>query len=136
MSEKFCYCIESGDVFKGSCDSIDDAFDEAVIDVQENLDCYNVDHGDVVEIQLGKVIPCIDILRKRVDWLGEYAIDRIEEYLYDEVGYPDDNVIEIADEKQLELSHVIFDWLEQNVKFNRHGVDLIEAREYQVQLED
>lgn len=79
------------------------------------------DTGEVRTVWVAEVKPAIEFLRARECRIAEDAIERLEEFLVDEIA-ADDAIIKMPPHKVYDLGKLILDYLDEHAEFTRFGV--------------
>lgn len=125
----FCYSRD-GENYHGDFCTRDAAIAEAESEISGELQ-----PGESATIHTGEVRKAMHFLRKWESSTGVHVVENLENWLSDNHIASDDQIIELTDEKTIELGKVILDFIEKNATFRRWGVEEIQEREFIVPTE-
>lgn len=124
------YCwSRNGEDFHGHFPTREDAKAEGEADASEELA-----PGESATIYTGEIRSAMHFMRKWESSTGVHVVESLEEWLGDSIA-SDDQIIEMPDEKAVELGKVILDFIESHATFRRWGVEEIQQHEFIAPLE-
>lgn len=119
---EFCWSTNE-ESFYGCCASREEAMAEGREDA--------VEHCDQDVYWTGRVVPPAETIRGMALWIGENALEMVNERYYDECGGEDDYAVVLNDGiTTKDLGSMIVEWLLQNAEITRYSV--VDVQEHEV----
>ena len=119
----YCWSLD-GEEFHGKFDSREAALAEGQAEA-ENYWPY----GHTGTVYTGEQRHVMHFLRKWEASIGESVVERLDEWLFDEIA-SDEAIVDLIKEKHAAFGKHILDWLEQHASFNRWAVAEVQEHEY------
>lgn len=121
----YCYSL-NGEEYYGEFDTREAALAQAEAEAESQWM-----PGHTCTAYTGEQRHAMTFLRKWEDRIGESILERLDEWLADDIA-SDDVIVDLIQEKHAAFGKHILDWLEVHGSFNRWAVDSVQEHEFTV----
>ena len=119
----FCWSLD-GEGFHGEFDSREAALAEGQAEAENEWP-----YGHTGTVYTGEQRHAMHFLRKWEASIGESVVERLDEWLFDEIA-SDEAIVDLIKEKHAAFGKHILDWLEVHGSFSRYAVDAVQEHEF------
>lgn len=119
----YCWSLD-GEEFHGEVDTREAALAEGQANAENDWP-----HCHTGTVYTGEQRRAMHFLRKREASIGESVVEKLDEWLADEIA-SDDAIVELIKEKHAAFGKHILDWLEVHGSFSRWAVVGVQEHEF------